>query len=336
MTTADRKRPTIRDVAQVAGVSRGTVSRVLTGAKWVSSESAAAVADAITQTGYKVNPHARSLATHRSNSVAFLLTEPQHLLFEDPNFSMLLRGAAAALTDRKIALVLIIAGTVAERAQATEYLTGGHVDGVLLVSTHSGNPIVASLVKAGVPTVAIGAPAGFESQVGYVSADDFGGGERMVRHLLESGRQTIAHITGPLDTPGGIKRLAGYRAALGDRFDETLVAYGDYSRASGVLCMEELLARRPDLDAVFAGNDVMAAGALSVLQAAGKSVPADVAVAGFDDSGFATTANPQLTTMRQPFDRISIEVVRLLMDVIAGQEPAAITLPTTLVVREST
>jgi len=335
VTTPRRKRPTIREVADVAGVSRGTVSRVLTGAKWVSAESAAAVADAIARTGYTVNPHARSLATHRSNSVAFLLTEPQHLLFEDPNFSMLLRGAAAALTERKIALVLIIAGTPAERAQATEYLSGGHVDGVLLVSTHSGNPIVSSLVKAGVPTVAVGAPAGFETKVGYVSADDFGGGKAMVEYLISRGRHKIAHISGPLDTPGGIGRLAGYEAALGDKYDESLVAHGDYSRASGVSGMEDLLRRHPDLDAVFAANDVMATGALGVLQAAGKSIPDDVSVGGFDDSGFATTSTPPLTTMRQPFERISSEVVRLLVEVIEGNEPAAIMLPTTLVVRES-
>src|SRR6478735_6706683 len=103
-TPAPRKRPTIRDVAAAAGVSRGTVSRVINGGHWVSPEALAAVEAAIRTTGYKTNQHARSLVTGRSNSVAFLLTEPQHLLFEDPNFSILLRGPSVALASRRMPL----------------------------------------------------------------------------------------------------------------------------------------------------------------------------------------------------------------------------------------
>jgi DNA-binding LacI/PurR family transcriptional regulator len=158
----------------------------------------------------------------------------------------------------------------------------------------------------------------------------------MTRHLLERGRTRIATITGPMDTPGGTIRLAGFRAELGEQFDESLVAHGDYSRLSGERAMRELLERRLDLDAVFVASDLMAAGALTVLREAGRRVPEDVAVGGFDDSGLAATLVPPLTTIRQPLERISAEMVRLLLEVIDGQEPAAITLPTTLVVREST
>lgn len=99
--------------------------------------------------------------------------------------------------------------------------------------------------------------------------------------------------------------------------------------------MKLLLEREPGIDAVFAANDAMAAGAIEALQLAGKRVPEDVAVAGFDDSNFAGTTDPSITTMRQPFDRISVEMVRLLLSEIAGEEPATVTLPTTLVERES-
>ncbi len=337
MKQPESKRPTIRDVATVAGVSRGTVSRVLNGGKWVSHDAAAAVNNAIKQTSYRVNPHARNLATSRSNSVAFLLTEPQHVLFDDPNFSQLVRGTAQALAAKDMSLVLIIAGTPAEQARATEYITGGHVDGVLLAfSSHGGNPLVESLIEAGIPTVACGQPIGFETKLGCVSADDFNGARQMVEHLRETGRKRIAIISGPEDTPGGVGRLAGYRASLGDGYDERLVAYGDYSRASGAAAMERLLTQAPDLDAVFAANDVMAAAAMGVLQAAGKRIPEDVAVGGFDDSIIAMSSTPTLTTMRQPFERISSEMVRLLLESIAGEAPATVTLPTTLIRREST
>ncbi|HEY0217248.1 MAG TPA: LacI family DNA-binding transcriptional regulator [Cellulomonas sp.] len=323
-------------MAATAGVSRGTVSRVLNGGHWVSPEAQTAVEDAIRRTGYSANQHARSLVTGRSNSVAFMLTEPQHLLFEDPTFSILLRAAAEALAAREMPLLLMVAGTPQERRRITEYVAAGHVDGVLLISSHRGNPVVGDLLREGVPTISCGEPLGYEDRIGYVAADDHGGARRMTRHLLAGGRTRVATITGPMDTPGGLRRLAGYRDALGEAFDPGLVAHGDYSRASGHAAMRELLERRPDLDAVFVASDLMAAGALVALRETGRSVPGDVAVGGFDDSGLAATLEPPLTTMRQPFERIAAEMVRLLLDVADGADPAQITLPTTLVERDST
>jgi DNA-binding LacI/PurR family transcriptional regulator len=331
-----RRRPTIKDVAVVAGVSRGTVSRVLNGGHWVSPEALTAVQAAIKSTGYAANRHARSLVTGRSNSVAFLLTEPQQLLFEDPNFSVLLRGAADALAKRDIPLLLMVAGTPEERRRVTDYVTAGHVDGVLLISSHADDPVVAALLREQVPIVACGTPLGYEGKVGYVAADDIAGARAMVRHLRDTGRWHIATITGPLDTPGGVQRLQGYRDELGDSYDEGLVAKGDYSRLGGQRAMADLLAARPEIDAVFVASDLMAAGALATLAAQGKRVPEDIAIGGFDDSYLAATMTPPLTTMRQPFERISSEMVRLLTELIDGEEPATMILPTTLVQRAST
>ena len=230
-----KRRPTIEDVARESGVSRGTVSRVLNGGHWVSPTAREAVERAIKKTGYRINPHARNLATARANSIAFLLTESQDRLFEDPNFSTLMRGAADALAARDLPLVLLMAGSDDEQRRATEFIMGGHVDGALLVSSHRGREgFLADLVAAEVPVVACGVPLGYERRIGYVAADDLDGARDLVAYLRDSGRSRIATITGPLDTSGGIGRLEGYRSELGDAFDERLVAEGDYSRASGV------------------------------------------------------------------------------------------------------
>ncbi|MDQ0828940.1 DNA-binding LacI/PurR family transcriptional regulator [Streptomyces achromogenes] len=336
-----RRPPTIHDVAREAGVSRGTVSRVLNGGHYVSPAAAEAVNAAIRRTGYVVNRHARSLITGRSDSVGFLLTEPQERFFEDPNFNVLLRGCTQALAAHDVPLLLMLAGTEDERRRITRYITAGHVDGVLLVSSHSGDPIATELREAGVPLVACGKPIGIgsHSKVSYVAADDRDGARDMVRHLLAQGRQRIGVVTGPLDTPGGVERLAGYREVLaeaGVNYDDRLVVSGDYSRASGEAGAELLLAQAPELDAVFVASDLMAQGVLTALRRAGRRVPQDVAVGGFDDSPAATAASPSLTTIRQPWDRISSEMVRVLLAQIGGEDPAAVILPTELVRREST
>ncbi|MFC9324899.1 LacI family DNA-binding transcriptional regulator [Kitasatospora sp. NPDC057015] len=333
-----RRAPTIHDVAAVAGVSRGTVSRVLQGGHNVSPASLEAVNAAIAKLGYVVNRHARNLVTQRSNSVAFLLTEPQERFFEDPNFTTLLRGCTAALGEHDIPLLLMTAGDEAERRRVVRYLAAGHVDGVLLVSSHRGNPMIEHLREAEIPMVSCGKPLGQRGRVTYVAADDREGAKDMVRHLIESGRGRVATVAGPQDTPGGVERLLGYREVLdeyGIPFDERLVAYGDYSRAGGEQAADRLLATAPDLDALFVASDLMADGALAALDRAGRSVPGDVALGGFDDSPAALTTRPALTTVRQPWDRISHEMVRLLLAQIAGETQPTVILPTELVIRDS-
>lgn len=337
MQSPPRKtRPKIDDVATEAGVSRGTVSRVLNGGHWVSPSALAAVNAAIKKTGYRVNPHARSLATNRAHSVAFLLTESQDRLFEDPNFEVLMRGTADALAIHDISLILILAGTEGEQRRAADFLSAGHVDGVLLVSSHATRKgIITEIVASGIPAIACGIPLGYEKKMGYVSADDYEGARDVLRYLRDGGRKRIATIAGPSDTSGGTRRLKAYLDDQGPDLDEALIAHGDYSKESGVKAMRELLQASSGIDAVFAANDLMALGALEALQEAGLTTPGDVAVVGFDDISASKDATPALTTVRQPFARISEEMVRLLLDVISGKSPAAVTIPTELVIRES-
>ncbi|GAB3972228.1 LacI family DNA-binding transcriptional regulator [Plantactinospora veratri] len=322
------------DVAAVAGVSRGTVSRVLNGGHNVSGPALEAVRRAIRKTGYVLNQHARSLVTQRSDSVAFILSEPQDRLFEDPNFNILLRCCTQELAEHDITLLLTIAGTQEDRKRVGRYVTAGHVDGALVISSHAGSPLLDELDSRGLPFVAVGRPLGRDRDVSYVAADDRGGARQMVSYLRSRGHRSIGTITGPLDTSGGVDRLAGYHDVLGE-VDPRLVVTGDYTHDAGEAAMERLLRQVPELDAVFVSSDLMATGAMAALRRAGKRIPDDVAVGGFDDSKVATTSVPRLTTIRQPWARISAEMVRLLLGHLAGDSHAAVILPTELVIRES-
>lgn len=331
-----RRGPTIDDVAALAGVSRGTVSRVLNGGHEVSAAALASVQKAILTSGYVVNQSARSLVTRTTNAVAFVLSEPQERLFEDPNFSVLLRCATQALAERNVSLVLMIAGGPADRERELGYLRSGHVDGVLLISSHGGDPLVGSLARAGIPFIVCGKPMGFEDTLPYVCADDRAGGRQMTQYLADLGRKRIATITGPLDTSGGYERLQGFFDVLGRRAPKRRIANAtEYSYAAGEVAMEQLLEQSPDLDAVFVASDLVAAGAMSVLRRSGRSVPDDVAVGGFDDSHVAVTTDPPLTTVRQPLEQVAATMVQLLLEQVAGDPARSVTLPTSLVQRSS-
>lgn len=333
---AQRTGPTMEDVARLAGVSRGTVSRVLNGGRDVSDEAEAAVRDAMRATGYVVNHAARSLVTRRANAVAFVVSEPHERVFEDPNFSTLARAAAQELAARGATLMLLIAHDRAERDRIASYVRAGHVDGVLLVSTHRGDPLLAEFAAGTLPVVVCGKP--FEDAPGlrFVAADDREGGRLMTRYLRGLGRRRVGIVTGPLDTPGGAGRLQGYLDVLGADADDDLISHAEnYGVAAGEAATRQLLDQAPDVDAVFAASDLLAAGALAALRASGRRVPTDVVLGGFDDSVIAKSTDPPLTTVRQPVEQVGRELVRLLFDLVEGRRPEPVTLPVELVRRAS-
>ncbi|MEV6813815.1 substrate-binding domain-containing protein, partial [Micromonospora sp. NPDC051296] len=237
------------------------------------------------------------------------------------------------LADKQ--LVLMLAGSPAGHERVERYTTGRHVDGVLFASLHGADPLPAKLAALGIPVVCSGRPLD-GSDVPYIDVDQVGGVTRAVRHLIDGGRRRIATIAGPQDMVAGIERLAGYRDTVAAAGLPEMVAVGDFTRESGAAAMRELLAAHPDLDAVFAASDLMAHAALRTLREAGRRVPDDVAVIGFDDIETAAYTDPPLTTVRQPILELGRQGTRLLLRLAAGEpvEPALI-LPTELVIRES-
>jgi len=326
-------RTTIYDVARVAGVSYGTVSRVLNGGRSVSAGARKAVERALVSTGYVPNQQARRLAGARPDTVAFLHCVNSDQFLADPNVNGLLLDCRHALGDHDIMMVAPV-GTSGPADVVTRKLAAQIFDPVLLFSAPTASPAVADLVDRDVPLVACGIPLGHERQVSYVSTDDREGARQLVSYLRSRGRRRIATVAGPPDLPGGVQRLAGYRDAVAG-FDPALVAHGDYSYASGMAATERLLRQAPDLDAIFVASDMMAAGALVVLERAGRRVPEDVAVGGYDDARIATTTRPQLTTVRIPWQRYADELTRQLLRRVDGAGPSGVILPVELTIRGS-
>lgn len=335
-STGGRGRPTLEMVAARAGVSRATVSRVVNGSPTVAPEIRETVLRAVAELGYVPNLAARSLVTQRTDSYALVVPEPANRVFsDDPFFSIVIRGVSEELEKADKQLVLMLANSDTSHDRVERYAMAGHVDGVMLVSMHGADPLPATLTRLGVPVVCNERPLGRIS-VPYVGVDNVGGAEAATRHLLAQGRTRVATIAGPLDMVGGIDRLAGYRAALKGTKCRPILAVGDFTRESGAAAMRQLLDSDPDIDGVFVASDLMADGALRALRQAGRRVPDDVAVIGFDDIEIARYTEPPLTTVRQPILTIGRELARMVLRLAAGEEVASsVVLPTELIIRES-
>ena len=331
-----RARPTLEKVAVRAGVSRATVSRVVNGSMTVAPEIREVVQRAVRELGYVPNHAARSLVTQRTNSVALVLPEPYTRIFSDDQFFPgIIRGVSQELEIADRQLVLMMASSIASHDRIEQYVMAGHVDGVMVASVHGADPLPVTLARTGIPVVSNERMLG-RTTVPYVGVDNVGGGAAAVRHLIDAGRTRIATIAGPQDMVAGIDRLAGYRGELRGSARRSIVAVGDFTRESGELAMRQLLDDDPGLDAVFVASDLMAHGALRTLRRAGRRVPEDVAVVGFDDIELARYTDPPLTTVRQPIVELGRELARQLLRLAAGEEiEPALVLPTELIARES-
>jgi DNA-binding LacI/PurR family transcriptional regulator len=337
--------PTLEDVARVAGVSRATVSRVVNGVRNVDPEIQEMVRRAVAVTGYVPNNAARSLVTRRVGSVALVVSgagddedgSATSEIFGDPFFGRVVGGIVGYLRPRGVHPVLMLADSADARSQVLAFLRQGNADGALLVSTHAEDPLPRMLVEAGRPAVLFARPAR-PLPISYVDCAHHDGGGLAADHLVARGCERVATISGPLDVPASQERLAGFQAAMARHGRPYVpVVEGNFTLDSGVTAMERLLVEHPDLDGVFAANDLMAQGAVLVLRDHGHRVPEDVAVVGFDDSSAALACRPQLTTVRQPVENMAAEMASLLLTALdqPDRRVTSVVFEPTLVVRRS-
>jgi len=330
-----RRQPTLDEVAERAGVSRSAASRAINKAPHVSRAARDAVERAVKEMGYLPNRTARALATQQTGIVALAVSHDDPELFADPFFAQVIVGVSAALEETDLHLLLCLASSGRGRSRLTNLLHTRGVDGIMLMALKGDDPLTRIVRRAGLPAVYGGRPLNIEPQW-YVDSDNLGGARLATEHLIGLGRTRIVTIAGEMLTDVGRARHRGFHEAMimAGLTPHGMVE-GDFTEAGGGAAMKTLLDSHPDLDAVFAASDNMAAGALRVLGDAGRSVPDDVAVVGFDDLGIAELTDPPLTTVHQSIQALGKEMTRMLISLIAGQQPTSIILPTRLVLRDS-
>lgn len=329
-------RPTIEDVARLAGVSIATVSRCLHMPERVAASTRERVLAAVRQTGYTLNTAAQSLRQRRSNTVLVVVPD-----IGNTYFSAILGGIEQEATAAGLTMLIGDTGRSRAREEAYKrYLLNGRADGaLLLVEPESDWFDFPARSGTGLRPIVALSEVGPRGGPVSVSIDNVAAAHAATCHLIGLGHRRIAHVLGPEGNILTAERREGYRRALreaGLSPDPALEFPGDFGLSGGAAAFARYaaLAERPT--AVFLANDEMAMGFLSAAFRAGVQVPRDLSVMGFDDIHFAQSCIPALSTIRQPRAAMGATAMRLLLEIIAGRSPAPVVLPFELVVRDST
>ena len=331
-------RLTLLDIARLAGVSRTTASRVLNGRGEVSPTVRARVEQVIEETGYRPLASARSLVSHRSGLIGFVVPIRTAAMIQDPYFVTLLQGLSHESARKGLAVALFLFDEESDQNGLVDRVIGPRrVDGMLVSAYHTHDSLLDRLVDFDVPTVTMG-PNSFPDAFGSVNVDNESGGRLAGEHLAAIGCRRVALIGGPEDTKSGADRTAGFRQALAEaglELHPELVRVGDYTEHSGEVLAASLVAE--EFDGIFVASDMMAIGALRALQSRGVRVPHDVAVVGFDDLDAAAATDPPLTTVRQPIAGVASAALDMLLEQIDNPDQVRnLVLPVDLVQRSST
>ena len=330
---------TIKEIAQRAGVSIGTVSNVINGTAAVSDRRRERVQAAIQELDYHPNQVARSLKIRRTGMVGMIISD-----ITNPFFPQLVRGAEDALLKQQNLLITFNTDDRLEREQHIFSVLRAHrVDGVLVVVAPGDSQAVhiQDARKAGLPIVCLDrVPPGLEIDI--VSVDNVGGTRQCIEHLLAQGHREIAIITGPVALETARERLQGYSEALGQAgipVRKEWIREGDFRADSGYRLGKELLSTPTRPTALFVSNNTMTLGVLRALEECGVRCPEEIALAMFDDLPLTDSFHPHLTAVAQPAYAIGYRGAELLLERIEkkseGQPPLKIQLPTELKIRES-
>ena len=331
--------PTLRDVAEAAGVHAATASRALNPATrgLVNADTARRVMKVAEQLGYRPNPIARGLKTSKSGTVGLVIPD-----LTNPLFPPIVRGIEGVLEPAGYSGLIVNTDNDPGREQwQIEHLRSRQVEGLIVATARVEHPLMEQLHRDGVVMVMVNRrPEGVD--VPSITPDDAAGVELAVRHLAELGHSRIAHVAGPQSTSTGVTRARAFRAAvrdLGLDDDPGLVTTtASWSEDAGADGLRRLLESGAEFTGIFAGNDLIALGCYDVFLERGIVCPADMSVVGFNDMPFLDKLRPPLTSVRIPHQQIGAEAARLLLDAIADPtRPArSVMLPLSLVVRGST
>jgi LacI family transcriptional regulator len=337
MSQAVPQRLTIRQIADLAGVSIATVSRVLNGRGDVSDETRDFVSQVIRENGYTANRNARGLSAGRTGLVGILVP-----LVYPAYFSAILAGAAEALSAEDLQIVLSPTGHEHDREVSVLDRLHGLTDGALIILPEESSEELERLLDRGYHFVVLDPLMPLDERIPSVSAAHTSGADQAMRHLLGLGHRRIAQITGPRGWLATEDRRRGYRGALaaaGILPDPALEVEAEPEIPPGRVAADYLLDLPEPPTAIFAFNDNIAIGAIQAARARGLRVPEDLSIVGFDDVEHATIVTPALTTVRQPLAEMGRTAVSLLMRLLLERqrvEALHVELATRLVVRDST
>jgi DNA-binding LacI/PurR family transcriptional regulator len=330
---------TIADIARLTGVSKSTVSRALNDSPLISEETKARIRAVAKEHNFQINVAASRLSRMESRTIAFVVHAYQECNDYSVNDLFLLE-VLGAITNTLLTLhydLLVANIDPHDPNWPHQYLDTGRVDGFILLTSTRKQYHITTLVKMKAPFIVWGTPQPPYSYCS-VNSDNFNGGRLATEHLVQKGRRHIAFVGGPADEAETQRRYEGYVTALqeaGQEVDPELIRYGDWTTESGAELMQHLLEDRPDLDAVFANSDLMAAGAMNVLHAQGRGVPQDVAVVGYDDLSIARFNSPPLTTVSQNLPMAGKLLAQNLIQYLETGVVTNVTIPAKLIVRES-
>jgi LacI family transcriptional regulator len=303
---------TIRDVARRAQVSVASVSRALNGLENVSDHTRARVADAVRELGYVPHAGARSLSLARSNAIGVVLPD-----LHGEFFSEVVRGMDREASRRGYLLLLSNMHGRKEQAVTALHAMRGRVDGLIVMAPHLSEAELAQALPIRLPAMLINTRAEEDGRPA-IHLDNEAGASAVVEHLVGLGRRRLVHIAGPAGNLDAQERAEAFRKTCKAHSVDFEVVQGDFAEESGAAAIEVLLGSGRFFDAVFAANDNMALGALQALRAAGKRVPDDVAVAGFDDIPVAKLVG--LTTVRVRIAELGERALERLLGILAGED----------------
>lgn len=329
---------TIADIAELAGVSKSTVSRALSNSTLISEETRNRIQAIAQAHNFQINQPARSLSMKQTNTIAFV-THGYHGNFcvEDLFLLEMMGAITAALAARKYDLLMVNVDPY-EIDWINDYLNTGKVDGFILMTSTRKQQHVKKLMEMQAPFIAWGVPSPGTNYC-TVTGDNFNGARIAGEYLLSIGKQKIAFLGGP-ETEQEVKlRYQGFEnalAAVGLKPDPNRMIFENYSTEAGHKGMHKLLDQDPEIDAVFANSDFIAIGAMNAIRERGKRVPEDISVLGYDDISLAQYSNPPLTTIRQNINESGRLLVQNLIQYLETGVVTNVSVPVNLVVREST